>query len=113
LAGRGPARFFRAPMLELSPQLEKHLTSRGLMIWSIDVDSLDWTEIPEEQVVAETIKKLEEVGKGILLMHDIQPVTARALPLLLEELKRRNFRVVHVVPATPDPKAKKTSGLVR
>jgi peptidoglycan-N-acetylglucosamine deacetylase len=109
--GRGLAPFFRAPMLALSPRLEKHLAARGLMTWSIDVDSLDWTEIPEEQVVADTIKKLEKAGKGIVLMHDIQPVTARALPLLLDELKRRNFRVVHVVPA--DPKAKKTSGLVR
>jgi peptidoglycan/xylan/chitin deacetylase (PgdA/CDA1 family) len=109
--GRGLAPFFRAPMLELSARLDKHLASRGLMIWSIDVDSLDWTEIPEEQMVADTIKKLEKAGKGIVLMHDIQPVTARALPLLLEELKRRNFRVVHVVPA--EPKAKKTSGLVR
>jgi peptidoglycan/xylan/chitin deacetylase (PgdA/CDA1 family) len=39
-----------------------------------------------------------------VLMHDIQPVTARALPQFLEELKRRNFRVVHVVPAGPKGK---------
>jgi peptidoglycan/xylan/chitin deacetylase (PgdA/CDA1 family) len=103
--------FFRAPMLELSPQLEKHLISRGQMIWSIDVDSLDWNDTTEEQVVEDTIKKLEVAGKGIVLMHDIQPVTARALPRFLEELKRRNFHVVHVVAAAP--KAKTTSPLVR
>jgi peptidoglycan/xylan/chitin deacetylase (PgdA/CDA1 family) len=116
LPGGGLAPFFRAPMLELSPALEKHIVSRGLMIWSIDVDSLDWTDISEEQLVADTIKALEKSGRGILLMHDIQPVTARALPLLLDELKRRNFRVVHVVPAAaPNAAAKvrKTSANTR
>jgi hypothetical protein len=42
-------------------------------------------------------------------MKDVQPNTARALPLLIEQLKRRNFRVVHVVSAQPSGKAK-TSG---
>lgn len=111
LQGTVPAPFFRAPMLELSPQLEKHIISRGLMVWSIDVDSFDWNGITEEQMVEETIKALEKAGKGIVLMHDIQPVTARALPTFLEELKKRNFKVVHVVPAAP--KGKTAAGLVR
>ena len=41
-------------------------------------------------------------GKGILLLHDIQPATALALPEILKELKARGFKIVHVVPATPD-----------
>jgi peptidoglycan/xylan/chitin deacetylase (PgdA/CDA1 family) len=104
LQGSAPAPFFRAPMLELSPQLEKHLISRGLMVWSIDVDSYDWDGITEEQMLEDTIKSLEQAGKGIVLMHDIQPVTARSLPLFLEELKKRNFKIVHVVPAAPKGK---------
>jgi len=111
LQGAPLAPFFRAPMLALTPQLEKHIVSRGLMVWSLDVDSRDWSEIPEEQVIADTIKELEKAGKGIVLMHDIQPVTARALPALLDELKRRNFKVVHVVPAAP--KSKKTAAATR
>ena len=111
LQGAAPAPFFRAPMLELSPQLEKHLISRGLMIWSIDVDSYDWNGITEEQMLEDTIKSLEKAGKGIVLMHDIQPITARALPLFLEELKKRNFKVVHVVPAAP--KGKTTAAATR
>jgi peptidoglycan/xylan/chitin deacetylase (PgdA/CDA1 family) len=111
LQGTAPAPFFRAPMLDLTPQLEKHIISRGMMVWSIDVDSFDWNGITEEQMVEETIKALEKAGKGIVLMHDIQPVTARALPQFLEELKKRNFKVVHVVPAAP--KGKAAAGLVR
>lgn len=104
LQGSPLAPFFRAPMLDLTPQLEKHIISRGLMIWSIDVDSFDWNGITEEQMLEDTIKSLEKAGKGIVLMHDIQPVTARALPQFLEELKKRNFKVVHVVPAGPKGK---------
>ena len=40
--------------------------------------------------------------KGILLLHDIQPATVLALPEILHELKARGFKIVHVVPATPD-----------
>jgi len=111
LQGSPLAPFFRAPMLDLTPQLEKHIVSRGLMVWSIDVDSFDWNGLTEEQMIEDTMKALEKAGKGIVLMHDIQPVTARALPQFLEELKKRNFKVVHVVPATP--KGKTAAGLVR
>jgi peptidoglycan/xylan/chitin deacetylase (PgdA/CDA1 family) len=104
LQGSPLAPFFRAPMLDLTPELEKHIISRGLMVWSIDVDSFDWNDVTEEQMVEDTMKALEKAGKGIVLLHDIQPVTARALPQFLEELKKHNFKVVHVVPATPKGK---------
>jgi peptidoglycan/xylan/chitin deacetylase (PgdA/CDA1 family) len=66
------------------------------MIWSIDVDAEDWTLPTPERLVETTIARLDKAGKGILLMHDVQPVLARALPMLLAELKRRNFQIVHV-----------------
>ncbi len=90
--------FFRAPMLQMSPQLIRYVTSLGMMVWSIDVDSRDWNDASEDQIVENAIKGLERSGGGILAMQDIQPATARGLPALLEELKRRNFRIVHVVP---------------
>jgi peptidoglycan-N-acetylglucosamine deacetylase len=42
--------------------------------------------------------ELARVKKGILLFHDIQPSTARALPGLLAELKAKGYRVVHMQP---------------
>ena len=48
---------------------------------------------------AHDLRRLEAKGKGILLLHDIQPATVLALPELLRELKARGYRVVHVVPA--------------
>jgi peptidoglycan/xylan/chitin deacetylase (PgdA/CDA1 family) len=112
LQGSPLAPFFRAPMLDLTPQLEKHIVSRGLMVWSIDVDSFDWNGLTEEQMIEDTMKALEKAGKGIVLMHDIQQPIAIGGPCdPREERKKRNFKVVHVVPATP--KGKTAAGLVR
>lgn len=42
------------------------------------------------------LSKLEKRGKGIVLMHDIQPSTAKALPMLLKELKAKGYKIVHM-----------------
>jgi peptidoglycan-N-acetylglucosamine deacetylase len=110
--GRSPAPFFRAPYLGITKELEKYLYARGLMVWDIDVDSLDWSLESPEKVIEDTLAVLEKKGKGILLMHDIKSQTARAMPVLLSELKRRGFRIVHVVPETGHiPNASNTSRL--
>ena len=48
-------------------------------------------------------RALEEKGRGILLLHDIHPATALAVPVLLKELKERGYRVVQVVAAGERP----------
>jgi peptidoglycan/xylan/chitin deacetylase (PgdA/CDA1 family) len=110
--GRSPAPFFRAPYLGINKDLEKFLYARGLMVWDIDVDSLDWSIDAPEKVIESTLAVLEKRGKGILLMHDIKSQTARAMPVLLSELKRRGFGIVHVVPESGHiPSASNTSRL--
>ena len=54
------------------------------------------------------IKRLEAKGRGILLLHDIQARTVAALPRILRELNARRYRIVHVVPATPEQPATPT-----
>jgi peptidoglycan-N-acetylglucosamine deacetylase len=93
------APFFRAPDFELSKQAERYLLSKGIMVWSADVDGEDWNDVSEEELVSRVIAGLEKEGKGILLMRDAQPVVARALPQLIAELKARKFKIVHVIPA--------------
>jgi peptidoglycan/xylan/chitin deacetylase (PgdA/CDA1 family) len=97
--GRQMAPFFRAPYLSINKDVEKYVLSRGQMIWSIDADSIDWTFTAPDKVIQKSIAELERVGKGIFLMHDIKPGTARAMGTLLAELKRRGFKLVHVVPS--------------
>lgn len=97
-----PAPFFRAPGLALTKSTERYLTSHNLMIWSADVVADDWTNISPSQVYSRALKRLEARGRGILLLHDIQPRTVKALPFLLRGLKNRGFHVVHVIPVVSD-----------
>lgn len=95
----GPiAPFFRFPTLVDSPETVAHLGSRNVAMFSTDVDSFDFKLQPPEQLVKGVMQKLEKSGKGILLMHDIHKNTAKALPLLLSELKAKGFKIVHIRP---------------
>ena len=100
--------FFRIPGLMRAEPVENYLASQGIQIWSADFLADDWRHISSSRVYELAIKRLEDKGKGILLLHDIQPRTVAALPRILNELKARGFRVVHVVPATPDNPATPT-----
>jgi peptidoglycan/xylan/chitin deacetylase (PgdA/CDA1 family) len=99
---RALAPFFRFPGLGRSDSIEEYLTTHGLMTWSADFLADDWRRITAHQVLARALERLGRRGKGVLLLHDIQPRTALALPALLKELKARGYRIVHVVPAGPD-----------
>jgi peptidoglycan/xylan/chitin deacetylase (PgdA/CDA1 family) len=101
---RPPSPFFRIPGLLRANEVEAYLQSRKLVTWSADIVADDWKHIPAAEVVRRTISRLEEKGKGIVLLHDIQPATALGISELLRELKARGYRVVHVVPrGAPQP----------
>ena len=97
------APFFRFPGLYRTSAAEAYLRSRGVMVWSIDVDSDDYRSISGKAMVERIISNLEKSRGGILLMHDIQPKTAAMLPTLLRNLKQRGFRIVHAVPRKGEP----------
>ena len=102
------APFFRIPGLLRAEGVEQYLASKGIQVWSADFPADDWRHIPPARVYDLAIKRLEAKGKGILLLHDIQPRTVAALPRILNELKARGYRIVHVVPATPEQPATPT-----
>jgi peptidoglycan/xylan/chitin deacetylase (PgdA/CDA1 family) len=96
------APFFRIPGLSRAEAVEDYLASEGIQTWSADFPADDWRHISSSRVYDLAIKRLEDKGKGILLLHDIQARTVAALPRLLNELKARGYRIVHVVPATSE-----------
>ena len=102
------APFFRNPGLSRSEALDEYLASQGIQTWSADFLADDWRSISSSRVYELAIKRLEEKGRGILLLHDIQARTVAALPKILHELKARGYRIVHVVPATPERPATAT-----
>src|SRR4029078_8146758 len=97
--------FFRIPGLGKPSAIDDYLSSKQLVNWSADVVADDWfRRITAKTIVQRAIQRLEVKGRGILLLHDIHPATAMALPMLLKELKARGFHVVQVVAAGDRPK---------
>jgi peptidoglycan/xylan/chitin deacetylase (PgdA/CDA1 family) len=106
--GTQPAPFFRIPGLGRSDVIEEYAEANGLQIWSADFPADDWRHVSSQRVYDLAIERLEAKGKGVLLLHDIQARTVAALPRILNELKARGYRLVHVVPASPDRPATPT-----
>ena len=100
------APFFRIPGLARSDAIDSFLASKSLVTWSADVVADDWfRRITPQQIVHRAMERLDAKGRGILLLHDIHPATALALPSLLKQLKEQGYQVVHVIPAGEMPKS--------
>jgi peptidoglycan-N-acetylglucosamine deacetylase len=94
----GVAPFFRFPYLSDPKRVREYLAGRDIAVFGIDVDSLDYRMHKPDKVVDNVLKGLIKTGGGIILFHDIHEVTAKALPTVLDELKRHGFHVVQLVP---------------
>jgi peptidoglycan/xylan/chitin deacetylase (PgdA/CDA1 family) len=92
------APFFRYPVLKDTKDTLQYLGGRNIAVFSVDLDTFDYKFRNPDQFVKQAIDRLERKGKGIILMHDVQPVTAKALPRLLAEIKAKGFKVVHLKP---------------
>jgi peptidoglycan-N-acetylglucosamine deacetylase len=93
----GPvAPFFRYPELKDSKESLGYLASRNIGVFSTDIDSWDFQIRDPDRLVTRLMDKLEKKIKGIVLMHDIQPATAKAVPRLLTELKAKGYKIVHL-----------------
>lgn len=92
------APFFRFPYLSFNKTSTDYLKQRNIANFTIDIDSRDFRTKDAATVERTVLAQLADRGKGIILFHDIQPSTAKALSGLLTKLKERGFKVVHVVP---------------
>jgi peptidoglycan/xylan/chitin deacetylase (PgdA/CDA1 family) len=99
---RAVAPFFRIPGLLRQEPVEEYLASRHYATFSLDFLADDWTHISAKEITKRALQRIEARKRGILLLHDIQPATALALPTILSELKARGYKIVQVVPSTPD-----------
>ena len=88
---------WRFPFLEETPTLLKALGERGITVMSIDAGAEDWLPDQTPQMLADKLLDgLSRSGGGIVLLHDAQDQTATALPFLLQALKGKAYRVVHL-----------------
>jgi peptidoglycan/xylan/chitin deacetylase (PgdA/CDA1 family) len=98
----GPiAPFFRFPTLKDTPEAVAYLGTRNIAMFSTDIDSFDFKPQNSDHIVKSVMSKLEKMGKGIILMHDIHKTTAKALPALLAELNAKGYKIVHLTAKSP------------
>ena len=90
--------FFRFPGFAANGALLTRVTERGLVVFGADVWASDWLQMGPERELRLILSRIEQLGRGIVLFHDTKAQTAQMLPAFLRELKRRGYRIVHVVP---------------
>jgi len=96
-AGDKPiAPFFRFPGLSDSGPMLAYLQERGIAAFTVDVVSNDSYIGSPQRLIKRTLDQVEKRNGGIVLFHDIKASTAKALPTLLSELKKRGFKIVHL-----------------
>jgi peptidoglycan-N-acetylglucosamine deacetylase len=99
--GAAPAPFFRFPYLQDPQDQLTYLGTRNIAIFSHDLDSFDFKARKPEDIIKSVMDKLDKKGKGIVLMHDFQQATAKAMPDLLAALKTKGYKVVHMKAKAP------------
>jgi peptidoglycan/xylan/chitin deacetylase (PgdA/CDA1 family) len=91
--------FFRFPGFAANRALLERMSQRGIVVFGADVWASDWDPMSADQQLRLILQRIDQVGRGIVLFHDTKVQTAEMLPAFLRELKRRGYRIVHVVPA--------------
>jgi peptidoglycan/xylan/chitin deacetylase (PgdA/CDA1 family) len=91
--------FFRFPGFAATPTLLDMLARRRIVVFGADVWASDWNDMTPSTQLHLILKRIEAVDHGIVLFHDTRAQTVHMLPEFLRELKRRGYRIVHVVPA--------------
>jgi peptidoglycan/xylan/chitin deacetylase (PgdA/CDA1 family) len=85
-----PIGLFRAPYGALNAAGRGRLKRLGLteVFWSID--TLDWRAHNEEKLRHKVVSMIKKDGGGVVLMHDVKPITAKVVSEIFDDLEAEN-----------------------
>jgi peptidoglycan/xylan/chitin deacetylase (PgdA/CDA1 family) len=85
-----PIGMFRPPYGALSGSGRARLGKLGVteVIWSID--TLDWRARDADKLRKKVLRMILHDGGGVVLMHDVKPITARIIADVLDDLEAEN-----------------------
>ena len=95
-----PVPFFRYPGFADTTPLNDWLAAKNIGVFGCDLWASDWNPMSPDAQLTLVMERLEKAGRGHILFHDTRAQTAAMLPNFLRELKRRNYRIVHMVPGS-------------
>jgi peptidoglycan/xylan/chitin deacetylase (PgdA/CDA1 family) len=83
---------FRAPFGALGTTSRGWLKKRGLTeaFWS--VDTLDWQARDSERLRKKVMRMIISQEGGVVLMHDVKPITAKIIASVLDDLEAHNCK---------------------
>jgi peptidoglycan/xylan/chitin deacetylase (PgdA/CDA1 family) len=88
---------YRFPFLEETSTLLEALKVNNMTVASIDLSIDDWLPDDTTEILLKRLSQnLDKSGGGIILKHDANAITAKALPALLKLLKVKGYKVVHL-----------------
>jgi len=90
ITGRRPY-LFRPPFATSTPQAITRLVAEGYTVVMWNLDAEDWLAKSADELVRRVARLLEQnpLG-GVIVMHDTSPVTAEALPRIIEWIDEQN-----------------------
>src|SRR5262249_27865123 len=91
--------FFRFPGFASNPALFNRMSARGVVVFGADVWASDWKQMQPDQELRLILSRVERGGRGIVLFYDSRSQTAQRVAAFLRELKKRGYRIVHILPA--------------
>src|SRR6202047_2809479 len=102
-SGAPKVRFFRFPGFADTPALVAWLSAKNIAVFGADLWASDWVTMTPETELALILSRLDKEQRGVLLLHDTKQQTAAMLPELLQDLKKRGYKIVNIVPGTTPP----------
>jgi len=85
-----PIGMFRPPYGSLSAAGRMWLKRLGLTEVQWSVDTLDWKAHDPERLRQKVISMIKHDDGGVVLMHDVKPITARVIAEVLDDLEAEN-----------------------
>ncbi len=89
-----PIGLFRAPFGAMGAASRARLKKLGVteVFWSIDTE--DWKAKDAEKLRKKSAKMIEKQNGGVILFHDIQPITAKIIANIFDDLEARNCKAL-------------------
>jgi peptidoglycan/xylan/chitin deacetylase (PgdA/CDA1 family) len=85
-----PIGMFRPPYGSLNPAGRMWLKKLGLTEVQWSVDTLDWKAHDPDRLRKKVVSMIKHDDGGVVLMHDVKPITARVIAGVLDDLEAEN-----------------------
>jgi len=90
LEAERPIGLFRPPYGSLGPTGRGRLKRLGLTEVQWSVDTLDWKAHSADRLRKKVVSMIKHDDGGVVLMHDVKPITAKVIAGVLDDLEAEN-----------------------